>query len=88
MFSSATSYTVSVFILEWFAFVMLISCCRRLLAILSLYRSLKLLLGLLDGPQQSYDQLFGVTHGMAMGVLTFDWGQISYNHFRPVVGCS
>ena len=25
------------------------------------------------------NQLFGVTHGMAMGVLTFDWGQISYN---------
>src|SRR5260221_582024 len=24
------------------------------------------------------NQLFGVTHGMAMGVLTFDWGQISY----------
>ena len=25
------------------------------------------------------NQLFGVTHGMAMGVLTFDWGQISYS---------
>jgi len=25
------------------------------------------------------NQLFGVTHGMAMGVLTFDWGQITYN---------
>ena len=25
------------------------------------------------------NQLFGVTHGLAMGVLTFDWGQISYN---------
>jgi hypothetical protein len=24
------------------------------------------------------NQLFGVTHGMAMGVLTFDWGQIAY----------
>ncbi|KAF8493655.1 OPT oligopeptide transporter [Russula emetica] len=25
------------------------------------------------------NQLFGVTHGLAMGVLTFDWGQISFN---------
>ena len=25
------------------------------------------------------NQLFGVTHGMAMGILTFDWGQIAYN---------
>jgi hypothetical protein len=25
------------------------------------------------------NQLFGVMHGMAMGVLTFDWGQIAYN---------
>ena len=25
------------------------------------------------------NQLFGVKHGMAMGILTFDWGQISYN---------
>jgi hypothetical protein len=24
------------------------------------------------------NQLFGVTHGIGMGVLTFDWGQISY----------
>jgi hypothetical protein len=24
------------------------------------------------------NQLFGVTHGMAMGILTFDWGQIAY----------
>jgi len=23
------------------------------------------------------NQLFGVTHGLAMGVLTFDWGQIT-----------
>jgi hypothetical protein len=23
--------------------------------------------------------LFGVMHGMATGILTFDWGQISYN---------
>jgi hypothetical protein len=25
------------------------------------------------------NQLFGVTHGIAMGILTFDWGQITYN---------
>ncbi|KAH9985944.1 OPT oligopeptide transporter protein-domain-containing protein [Russula vinacea] len=25
------------------------------------------------------NQLFGVTHGLAMGILTFDWGQIAYN---------
>ena len=25
------------------------------------------------------NQLFGVNHGLAMGVLTFDWGQIAYN---------
>ena len=25
------------------------------------------------------NQLFGVTHGMAMGILTFDWGQIALN---------
>ena len=25
------------------------------------------------------NQLFGTTHGLAMGILTFDWGQISYN---------
>ena len=25
------------------------------------------------------NQLFGVTHGMAMGILTFDWGQIAFN---------
>jgi hypothetical protein len=25
------------------------------------------------------NQLFGVTSGMAMGILTFDWGQITYN---------
>ncbi|KAI0296744.1 OPT oligopeptide transporter [Multifurca ochricompacta] len=25
------------------------------------------------------NQMFGVTHGMAMGLLTFDWGQITYN---------
>ena len=37
-------------------FVMLIDCCRRLHAISSLYRSLELLLGLLDGPQQSCGQ--------------------------------
>jgi hypothetical protein len=24
------------------------------------------------------NQLFGVRHGMAMGILTFDWGQIAY----------
>jgi len=24
------------------------------------------------------NQLFGVTHGMAMGILTLDWGQITY----------
>ncbi|KAN0111238.1 OPT oligopeptide transporter domain containing protein [Russula decolorans] len=24
------------------------------------------------------NQLFGVSHGLAMGILTFDWGQISY----------
>ena len=24
------------------------------------------------------NQLFGVTHGMSMGILTFDWGQIVY----------
>jgi OPT oligopeptide transporter protein len=26
------------------------------------------------------NQLFGVTHGMSMGLLTFDWGQISFNN--------
>ena len=26
------------------------------------------------------NQLFGVTHGLAMGVLTFDWGQIAYTN--------
>ena len=25
------------------------------------------------------NQLFGVTHGLAMGILTFDWGQIVFN---------
>ncbi|KAH9167234.1 small oligopeptide transporter [Lactarius sanguifluus] len=25
------------------------------------------------------NQMFGVTHGMAMGLFTFDWGQIAYN---------
>ena len=25
------------------------------------------------------NQLFGVSHGMSMGILTFDWGQITYN---------
>jgi hypothetical protein len=25
------------------------------------------------------NQLFGVSHGLAMGVFTFDWGQIAYN---------
>ncbi|KAH8981414.1 small oligopeptide transporter [Lactarius akahatsu] len=25
------------------------------------------------------NQMFGVTHGMAMGLFTFDWGQITYN---------
>jgi hypothetical protein len=24
------------------------------------------------------NQLFGVTNGIAMGILTFDWGQIAY----------
>lgn len=24
------------------------------------------------------NQLFGVTHGLSMGIFTFDWGQISY----------
>jgi OPT oligopeptide transporter protein len=24
------------------------------------------------------NQLFGVTHGLAMGILTFDWGQIAF----------
>ena len=30
------------------------------------------------------NQLFGVTHGMAMGILTFDWGQIAYTR-SPLV---
>ncbi|KAF8263625.1 OPT oligopeptide transporter [Lactarius quietus] len=25
------------------------------------------------------NQLFGVTHGLSMGILTFDWGQITFN---------
>lgn len=25
------------------------------------------------------NQLFGVQHGLSMGILTFDWGQITYN---------
>jgi hypothetical protein len=25
------------------------------------------------------NQLFGVRHGLAMGILTFDWGQITFN---------
>jgi OPT oligopeptide transporter protein len=24
------------------------------------------------------NQLFGITHGLAMGILTFDWGQITF----------
>jgi hypothetical protein len=24
------------------------------------------------------NQLFGITHGMGMGILTFDWGEIAY----------
>jgi hypothetical protein len=24
------------------------------------------------------NQLFGVSHGLAMGILTFDWGQIAF----------
>jgi hypothetical protein len=24
------------------------------------------------------NQLFGVSHGLAMGIFTFDWGQIAY----------
>jgi len=30
------------------------------------------------------NQLFGVTHGMAMGVLTFDWGQITAFNSSPL----
>jgi hypothetical protein len=30
------------------------------------------------------NQLFGVTHGMAMGVLTFDWGQITAFNGSPL----
>ncbi|KAN0129006.1 oligopeptide transporter [Lactarius tabidus] len=26
------------------------------------------------------NQLFGVTHGLSMGILTFDWGQITFNN--------
>jgi len=30
------------------------------------------------------NQLFGVTHGMAMSVLTFDWGQITAFNGSPL----
>jgi hypothetical protein len=30
------------------------------------------------------NQLFGVTHGMAMSVLTFDWGQIAAFNGSPL----
>ena len=37
------------------------------------------------------NRLFGVTHGMAMGVLTFNWGQISFHgspHFPRCVAAN
>ena len=30
------------------------------------------------------NQLFGITHGLAMGVITFDWGQITSFHGSPL----
>jgi hypothetical protein len=30
------------------------------------------------------NQLFGVTHGLGMGVLTFDWGQITAFNGSPL----
>ena len=30
------------------------------------------------------NQMFGVTHGLAMGVLTFDWGQITAFNGSPL----
>ena len=31
--------------------------------------------------------MFGVTHGMAMGLLTFDWGQIAFNGSPLPIPC-
>ena len=30
------------------------------------------------------NQLFGITHGLAMGVITFDWGQITSFYGSPL----
>jgi hypothetical protein len=30
------------------------------------------------------NQLFGVTHGLSMGILTFDWGQITAFNYSPL----
>ncbi|KAI0275630.1 small oligopeptide transporter [Russula aff. rugulosa BPL654] len=58
--------------------------CRPIFSLLS-----PLFVGLLDSSKQcQVNQLFGVSHGLAMGMLTFDWGQISFQRalFPPLGG--
>ena len=86
MLSSATSYTVSIFILEDIAFE-----CSSAIVLDFLPSYLFTALSSFSwvcwiAPNNRVvNQLFGVTHGMAMGILTFDWGQITYNGSPLVV---
>ena len=81
MFSSAISFTVSSFCLG----SLLLCCGSSLLLFLDFFPSY-LFTALSSfswvcwiAPNNvKVNQLFGVSHGLAMGILTFDWGQISF----------
>jgi len=79
------------FYLGEFCPLMLIGC-RRLLAFLSLHSALELLLGLLDGPQQSCGQSIVRRHTRhGHGCLHIRLGSNRLHHFsscRPLVGRS
>jgi len=80
MFSSATSSTVSPFVSESVSFLSSFVIVADFLPSY-LFTALSTFSWVcwIAPNNVKINQLFGVTHGMAMGVLTFDWGQIAYN---------
>ena len=81
-FSSATSFTVSFFALE----LNLLLCCGSSLLLCLDFLPSYLFTALstfswacwIAPNNAKVNQIFGVRHGLAMGILSFDWGQISF----------